>query len=157
MIKVGDMLPEVKFSLLTDAGMEYPNTQSLFKDKKVVLFALPGAFTPTCSKAHLPGYVTLADTFKEKGIDTIICLSVNDAHVMKAWGEAHNAEEITMLADGNGAFTKAAELGKDTGVFGGYRSMRYAMVVENSQVTHLNVEASGAFEVSKADVLLALL
>ncbi len=157
MIKVGDQLPQAEFSLLTESGMEKPTSQSLFTDKTVVLFAVPGAFTPTCSAAHLPGYVTLADKFKEKGVDTLICLSVNDAFVMKAWGDAHNASEIVMLADGDGAFTKTIGLGKNTASFGGYRSTRYAMVIKNGVVSHLNVEAPKEFEVSKAEVLLALL
>ncbi|EGR3920772.1 peroxiredoxin, partial [Vibrio cholerae] len=129
----------------------------LFANKKVVLFAVPGAFTPTCSEAHLPGYVVLADKFKEKGVDMIACVSVNDAFVMKAWGEAQNASEITMLADGDASFTKALGLEMDTGNFGGVRSQRYAMVIENNVVTLLNVEPPKTFELSKAETVLASL
>ncbi|GIA25680.1 antioxidant, putative [Vibrio cholerae] len=129
----------------------------MFANKKVVLFAVPGAFTPTCSEAHLPGYVVLADKFKEKGIDMIACVSVNDAFVMKAWGEAQNASEITMLADGDASFTKALGLEMDTGNFGGVRSQRYAMVIENNVVTLLNVEPPKTFELSKAETVLASL
>ncbi|EMK6961649.1 peroxiredoxin, partial [Vibrio cholerae] len=130
---------------------------TLFANKKVVLFAVPGAFTPTCSEAHLPGYVVLADKFKEKGVDMIACVSVNDAFVMKAWGEAQNASEITMLADGDASFTKALGLEMDTGNFGGVRSQRYAMVIENNVVTLLNVEPPKTFELSKAETVLASL
>lgn len=157
MIKVGDLLPEVTFNLLTNEGMDTPSTRDLFENKKVVLFAVPGAFTPTCSASHLPGFVTLADKFFAKGIDNIICLSVNDAFVMKAWGDSQNAEHITMLADGGAAFTKALGLDKETGVFGGIRSKRYAIIVNNGQVTHLNIEAEKQFEVSKAEAILELL
>lgn len=157
MIKVGDLLPKVTFNLLTNEGMSNPNTDDLFANKKVVLFAVPGAFTPTCSASHLPGFITLADKFFAKGIDSIICLSVNDAFVMKAWGDSQNAEHITMLADGDAAFTKGLGLDKETGVFGGSRSKRYAMIVDNGEVTHLNIEAEKQFKVSKAETLLALL
>ena len=119
MIKNGDKLPDASFQLLTEEGMQNLSTDDLFAGKKVVLFAVPGAFTPTCSEAHLPGYVVNADKLKAKGVDSIICLAVNDAFVMNAWGEAQNAEEIMMLADGNGAFTKAIGLDMDTGAFGG--------------------------------------
>jgi len=156
MIKVGDLLPKMTFNLLTNEGMNNPSTDDLFSGKKVALFAVPGAFTPTCSASHLPGYITLADQYFAKGIDSIICLSVNDAFVMKAWGESQNAEHITMLADGDAAFTKALGLDKETGVFGGTRSKRYAMIVDNGEVTHLNIEAEKQFEVSKAEVLLEL-
>ena len=157
MINVGDSLPEATFSLLTDEGMTNPTTADLFGGKKVVLFAVPGAFTPTCSAAHLPGFVVKADEFKAKGVDSIICLAVNDAFVMKSWGDASNAEAITMLADGGGAFTKAIDLGMETGDFGGFRSQRYAMVVDNGVVSALNVEEAGAFEVSSAEAVEALL
>ncbi|SFB78212.1 peroxiredoxin [Pseudoalteromonas denitrificans] len=156
MIKVGDALPHLTFNLLTQEGMSNPSTSDLFANKKVVLFAVPGAFTPTCSASHLPGYITLADQFFNKGIDSIICLSVNDAFVMKAWGETQNAEHITMLADGDAAFTKALGLDKETGVFGGIRSKRYAMLVENEVVSILNIEEEKQFEQSKAEVLLTL-
>jgi len=118
---------------------------------------VPGAFTPTCSEAHLPGYVVLADQFKAKGVDLIACVSVNDAFVMKAWGEAQNASELLMLADGDASFTKALGLEMDTAGFGGVRSQRYAMIIDNGVVTLLNVEAPKSFEVSKAEVVLAAL
>ena len=157
MIKVGDKLPEVTFSQLTAEGMKNPNTSDIFAGKKVVLFAVPGAFTPTCSAAHLPGYIALADEIKAKGVDTIVCTAVNDAFVMKAWADSQNAEEITFLADGGASFHKAIDLTMETGDFGGLRSQRYAMVVEDGVVTLLNVEAPKSFEVSKAEVVLAAL
>lgn len=157
MIKTGDSLPNVTFSLLTEDGASDPTTADLFDGKKVVLFALPGAFTPTCSASHLPGYVVHADAIKAKGVDSIICLSVNDKFVMKAWGDASNAENIIMLADGGAAFSKATGLAMETGDFGGVRSQRYAMVVDNGVVTTLNVEEAGAFEVSSAEAILETL
>ncbi|WP_087464610.1 peroxiredoxin [Oleiphilus messinensis] len=157
MITTGEKLPEITFQLLTTEGMQNPTTTELFADKKVVLFAVPGAFTPTCSEAHLPGYVVNADKLKAKGVDSIICISVNDAFVMNAWGKSQNAEEIIMLADGNGEFTKALGLEMDTGSFGGLRSQRYAMIVDKGVVTTLNVEQPKEFEASKAETLLALL
>ncbi|UZE96213.1 peroxiredoxin [Alkalimarinus alittae] len=157
MIKNGDKLPEVNFQLLTKDGMQNPTTSDLFAGKKVVLFAVPGAFTPTCSEAHLPGYVVNADKLKEKGVDSIICLAVNDAFVMGAWGKAQNAEELIMLADGDGAFTKSIGLEMDTGTFGGTRSQRYSMLVDDGVVKQLNVEQPKQFEVSKAEVMLGWL
>ncbi|PXA73622.1 MULTISPECIES: peroxiredoxin [Vibrio] len=157
MIKQGQSLPAATLSQLTADGMVNHNVQELFAGKKVVLFAVPGAFTPTCSEAHLPGYVVHADTFKAKGVDLIACVAVNDAFVMKAWGEAQNASELLMLADGDASFTKALGLEMDTGSFGGIRSQRYAMIIENGVVTTLNVEEGKAFEASKAETLLALL
>lgn len=157
MIQENAMLPNHTFNLLTSEGMDNPTTESLFANKKVVLFAVPGAFTPTCSAAHLPGFVVLADQLKEKGVDSIICISVNDAFVMKAWGEAHNASQITMLADGDGEFTKALGLGKETGVFGGFRSVRYAMIVNDMKVEKLFVEQPKEFKVSSAESVLASL
>ena len=157
MIKQGDKLPEATFQCLNNDGMQSPSTDELFAGKKVILFAVPGAFTPTCSEAHLPGYVVNADKLKEKGVDSIICLAVNDAFVMKAWGDAHNAEEIIMLADGDAAFTKAIGLDMDTSAFGGIRSQRYAILVEDGVVTQLNVEKPKEFEASKAETMLELL
>ena len=125
MIQVGDSLPNATFTLLTSEGASEPTTADLFDGKKVVMFAVPGAFTPTCSEAHLPGFVVAADELKAKGVDSIICLSVNDKFVMKSWGEASNAENIIMLADGGAAFTKAAGLEMDTADFGGVRSRRH--------------------------------
>jgi peroxiredoxin len=157
MIEVGATLPEATFSLITEDGMKNPTTKELFSGKKVVLFAVPGAFTPTCSQAHLPGYVALADKFQAKGIDNIICLSVNDAFVMDSWGKASNAEHITMLADGNAAFTQACGLDMNTDAFGGVRSIRYSMLVDDGVVKILNVEEGGGFKVSDAESLLAAL
>ncbi|OEY65922.1 peroxiredoxin [Marinobacter sp. X15-166B] len=157
MIKQGQPLPAASLSQLTSDGMVNHQTNELFADKKAIVFAVPGAFTPTCSHAHLPGYVVLADQFKAKGIDIIACVSVNDAFVMNAWGEAQNASAIMMLADGDASFTKALGLDMDTAGFGGVRSKRYAMVVDNGIVTQLNVEAPKQFEVSKAEAVLASL
>lgn len=151
MIKVGETLPEATFSLLDSGEMKNPHTKSLFAGKKVVLFAVPGAFTPTCSQAHLPGYVAMADKIKAKGVDDIICLSVNDAFVMDAWGKASNAEHVKMLADGNGSYSQLVGLDMDTDGFGGVRSMRYSMLVDDGVVKVLNVEEPGRFEVSDAE------
>jgi peroxiredoxin len=157
MIEVGDKLPSVQFQYLSSNEMITASTEDIFAGKKVVLFAVPGAFTPTCSMAHLPGYVTLADKFQEKGIDSIICLSVNDAFVMQAWGHQQNAESILMLADGGASFTTAIGLESETGIFGGIRSRRYAMIVEDGVVTHLNVEQPKEFKVSDADTMIGLI
>ncbi|WP_234495896.1 peroxiredoxin [Vibrio maritimus] len=157
MIQQGQALPNVTLSQLTADGMVNHNVAELFADKKVVLFAVPGAFTPTCSEAHLPGFVVNADTIKAKGVDLICCVSVNDAFVMKAWGEVHNASELLMLGDGDAAFTKAIGLDMDTASFGGVRSQRYAMIIDNGVVTQLNVEAPSQFEVSTAEAILAAL
>ncbi|MCE9686137.1 MULTISPECIES: peroxiredoxin [Shewanella] len=154
MIAQGQKLPAATLAQLTKDGMVNHQVTELFAGKKVVLFAVPGAFTPTCSEAHLPGYVVLADEFKAKGVDIIACVAVNDAFVMKAWGEAQNAGEIMMLADGDASFTKALGLEMDTAAFGGVRSQRYAMIVEDGVVTQLNVEAPKSFDVSKAEVVL---
>ncbi|TQF70687.1 peroxiredoxin [Pseudoalteromonas luteoviolacea] len=157
MIEQGQKIPASTLSELTAEGMQTLSTDTLFANKKVVVFAVPGAFTPTCSASHLPGFVTLADKIKAKGVDEIFCVSVNDAFVMKFWGEAHNADEIRMLGDGDAGFTKALGLDMDTEGFGGVRSQRYAMIVENGVVTQLNLEAPKSFEVSKAEVILTLL
>lgn len=157
MLEVGSRLPEKTFSLLQDGEMKNPTTADLFAGKKVAFFAVPGAFTPTCSAAHLPGYVALADQFQAKGVDSIICLSVNDAFVMDSWGKAQNAEHLVMLADGNADFTAAAGMDMDTDAFGGVRSIRYSMLVDDGVVTALNVEAPGKFEVSDAETLLKAL
>lgn len=157
MIAQGQKLPAATLSQLTKDGMVNHQVSELFAGKKVVLFAVPGAFTPTCSEAHLPGYVVLADEFKAKGVDLIACVAVNDAFVMKAWGEAQNASELMMLADGDASFTKALGLEMDTAGFGGVRSQRYAMIIDNGVVTLLNVEEPKAFEASKAEVVLAAL
>jgi len=154
MIEVNQKIPAATLSELTADGMVNHSTDALFAGKKVVLFAVPGAFTPTCSEEHLPGYVVYADKLKAKGVDLIVCVSVNDAFVMKSWGDAHNASEILMLGDGDASFTKALGLVLETGNFGGTRSQRYAMVVDNGVVTQLNVEEGGAFEASKAETIL---
>jgi glutaredoxin/glutathione-dependent peroxiredoxin len=157
MIQKDQKLPEGTLSQLTKDGMINHAVSELFANKKVVLFAVPGAFTPTCSESHLPGYVVLADKLKAKGVDAIACVSVNDAFVMKAWGDAQNASELMMLADGDGSFTKALGLEMDTAGFGGVRSQRYAMIVDNGVVSLLNVEPPKSFEVSKAETVLAAL
>jgi peroxiredoxin len=157
-ISVGDKLPSCKFSHMTETGPTSISTEEVFSGKKVVLFALPGAFTPTCSKSHLPGFVARADEIFARGVDTIVCLSVNDAFVMGAWGEQQKAEKILMLADGSAEFTCAVGLQLDLAKSGmGIRSTRYAMIVDNSVVSLLNTEAAGKFEVSGAEAILAAL
>ena len=158
-IKAGTKIPAASLKTMSAEGMQTITTDDLFKGKKVVLFALPGAFTPTCSAKHLPSFVQLADKIRAKGVDTIACLSVNDAFVMDAWGKNQNVgDKVTMLADGNGDFTKAVGLTMDgTGYGMGVRSQRYAMVVDNGVVKTLNVEAPGAYEVSSAEAILKAL
>ena len=155
-IQVGEKVPSLILQQKTDEGVFDISTDEIFRGKKVVLFALPGAFTPTCSATHLPGYVVKADELKEKGIDRIVCLSVNDAHVMKAWGDQQNVKErIMMIADGNCLFTQAVGLELDRRDGGmGIRSQRYAMIVNDGVVELLNVEAPMKFEVSDADTIL---
>ena len=155
MIAQGQALPSATFSLLDEQGMTHPSTEQLFAGKKVVLFAVPGAFTPTCSAKHLPGFIAHQAQFSSKGVDNIICLSVNDAFVMKAWGEHQGAQGVTMLADGDASFTKAIGLDKDTAGFGGIRSKRYAMVVDDGVLTQLFVEQDKQFGVSSAEQVLA--
>jgi peroxiredoxin len=159
MIKVGEKIPSVKLRHMTSDGVKEISTDDIFKGKKVVLFALPGAFTPTCSAKHLPGFVQKADELKGKGVDTIACLSVNDAFVMNAWGKDQKADgKVLMLADGNGDFTRAIDLEMDGSGYGmGKRSQRYAMVVDNGVVKTLNVEKPGSFEVSSADAVMKAL
>lgn len=157
MIQKGDQLPTSSLQRLSSDGMQTLSNDDLFKGKKIILFAVPGAFTPTCSEAHLPGYVVNFDAFKEKGVDDILCLAVNDAFVMKAWGDSQNAENLLMLADGDGSFTKALGLEMETGGFGGLRSQRYSMLIDNGVVTELNIEAPKSFEVSKAEYMLDLI
>jgi peroxiredoxin len=157
-VQVGDKVPAATMKLMGEKGPQDLTTSELFDGKKVVLFALPGAFTPTCSAAHLPGFVVNADKIKEKGVDTIVCVSVTDAFVMSAWGADKNAEEIVMAADGNGEFTKAMGLEMDGSAFGlGTRSQRYAMIVDNGVITALNVESGPTFEVSSAEKVLEAL
>jgi peroxiredoxin len=158
-IKVGDKVPSAKLKQMTAEGIKEVATDDFFKGKKVVLFAVPGAFTPTCSAKHVPGFVQHAAALRDKGVDTIACLSVNDAFVMGAWGKDQKADgKVVMLADGNGDFTRAVGLELDATANGlGKRSKRYAMVVDNGVVTTLNVEAPGAFEVSSAEAILKAL
>ena len=157
-IQEGDRLPDAKLHVMADGRPTAVTTSELFGGKKVVLFAVPGAFTPTCSEAHLPGFVVNADKIKAKGVDSIVCVAVNDAFVMDAWGKDRNAEELVMAGDGNADFTKAIGLEMDGSGFGlGNRSQRYAMVVDDGVVTTLAVEAPGAFEVSKAEAVLEAL
>ncbi|MCT7656086.1 peroxiredoxin [Oceanimonas sp. NS1] len=155
MIKPGDTLPQHDFTFITESGKANADTHNLFGNKKAVIFAVPGAFTPTCSQAHLPGFVALEDEFQTKGVE-LFCLSVNDAFVMHAWQQSQNAGAITMLADGDGAFTRALGLAKDTGAFGGLRAQRFALVVDDGVVTQVCVEAPGQFEVSSAEAMLQL-
>ena len=157
-IQVGDRIPKATLYKMEKSGPSAVNTEEFFKGKKVVLFALPGAFTPTCSAAHLPGYVVNADKLHDMGVDAIACLSVNDAFVMGAWQEAQNADSIEMLADGSAEFTKALGLELDLTDKGlGLRSDRYAMIVEDGVVTALNREDAGKFEVSDAESMMNLL
>lgn len=158
-IKVGDKIPNVDVSLGTAEGPQKTNTQDLLGKGKVALFAVPGAFTPTCSARHLPGFVDKAAELKSKGVDRIVCMAVNDAFVMKAWGQAQNAiGTVDMMADGNGDFTRALGLELDAKGFGmGERSKRFAAVLEGGVVKQLFVEAPGAFEVSSADYMLSKL
>jgi peroxiredoxin len=158
-IKVGDKIPSVTLSHKTADGIQKVTTDDLFKNKTVVLFGLPGAFTPTCSAKHLPGFVQHAKDIKAKGVDAIACLSVNDAFVMDAWGKDQKVgDQVMMLADGNGDFSKAVGLTMDATGYGmGLRASRYAMVVKNGVVKNLNIEAPGAFEVSSADAIMKVL
>lgn len=159
MIKVGDRIPGMTLTAATADGPREISTDEVFKGKTVVLFAVPGAFTPTCSARHLPGYLQNADAFRAKGVDQLACLSVNDAFVMAAWARDQGVEDrILMLADGSAAFTRALGLDLDLTARGmGVRSQRYAMVVKDGVVSALAVEAPGRFEVSKAESVLASL
>lgn len=157
MIKVGDKLPSMDLKVMGNEGPEVINTGDIFAGKKVVMFAVPGAFTPGCSVTHLPGFVVNADKIKAAGVDTIVCLSVNDAFVMGAWGKDQNAEEILMLADGSGQFTEALGLVLDlTDAQLGKRSQRYAMIVNDGVVELLNID-EGSIEKSSAETILAAL
>lgn len=158
-IKVGDKVPSAKLKQMTPDGMKDLQTDEFFKGKKVVLFAVPGAFTPTCSAKHLPGFVEKASEIKRKGVDTIACLAVNDAFVMNAWGKDQKADgKVQMLADGNGDFTRAVGLEMDGSGYGlGKRSQRYAMIVDNGVVTMLSIDKPGSFEVSSAEAVLKAL
>lgn len=156
-IQAGDRLPEVPLQRIRD-GVETVDTRSLFDTKKVVLFAVPGAFTPTCSERHLPGFVEHFDEFREKGID-VACLSVNDPFVMQAWGQSQNVPDgLMMLADGNGEFTRALGLEMDASAYGmGTRAKRFALYAEDGVVRQVHVEAPGEFRVSSAEYVLSQL
>jgi len=158
-LKIGDTLPAVTLHIMSEDGPTAVTTTELFEGKKIVLFALPGAFTPTCSAKHLPGFVQQASAFKDKGVDRIICLSVNDVFVMDAWGKDQQVgDKVLMLADGNGDFTRAIGLEMDGSGFGmGQRSQRYALIAENGMVTALEVEQPREFKVSSAEAILAKL
>ena len=156
-IAIGDTIPAGSLKVMGAEGPQDISTEELFAGKKVVLFAVPGAFTPGCSMTHLPGFVVNADKIKAAGVDTIICLSVNDVFVMDAWGKAQNAEALTMAADGSGDYTKALDLELDATGFGmGMRSKRYAMIVDNNVINYLGVDAKG-IEASAADAILEAL
>ncbi len=158
-INIGDKLPAATLTKVTDAGPDQVDTASYFAGKRIALFSVPGAFTPTCSARHLPGFVEKADDLKSKGIDEIACTAVNDAFVMGAWGKSAGVDgKVTMLADGNGDFAKAVGLTMDGSGFGmGTRGQRYSMVVNDGVVEQLNIEGPGEFEVSTADYMLARL
>jgi len=155
-IKVGDKIPQSSFKYLTSEGPKEISSDELFGGKKVALFAVPGAFTPTCSQRHLPGYVDKAAQLKAKGVDTIACVAVNDAFVMGAWGKDQSCgDKVMMLADGSGDFARAVDLELDLTKGGlGKRSQRYSMLVDNGVVKALHVESPGKFEVSDAETML---
>ena len=158
-IQPGDRFPEATFTQMTESGPKPVSSAELFGGKKVVLFGVPGAFTPTCSKKHLPGYVKEADALKAKGVDLIACMSVNDAFVMDAWGAASGAAgKVLMLADGNGDVTRQIGLESDFSKHGmGQRARRFSMILQDGVVKELNVEAPGEFKVSSAESVLAAL
>ena len=154
-IQVGDRLPDVPITVATSEGPQPTSTSDFFKGKSVALFAVPGAFTPTCSARHLPSYVEKASELKGKGVDEIACISVNDPFVMAAWNQRDGSADITMLSDGNGEFAEATGLGMDASKFGmGKRSQRYSMIVEDGVVEQLNVEAPGEYRASSAEHML---
>jgi peroxiredoxin len=154
-IQVGDRLPDVPLTIASEDGPKPTTTADYFAGKRVALFAVPGAFTPTCSARHLPSYVDKAQELKGKGVDEIACISVNDPFVMAAWGKRDGSADITMLADGNGEFANAAGLSFDGAKFGmGQRSQRYSMIVDDGVVEQLNVEAPGEYRASSAEHML---
>jgi glutaredoxin/glutathione-dependent peroxiredoxin len=154
-IQVGDPLPDVPLTVATADGPKPTTSGEFFKGKRVALFAVPGAFTPTCSARHLPSYVDKADELKAKGIDEIACISVNDPFVMAAWGQRDGSDDITMIADGNGEFAQAIGLTMDGSKFGlGQRSQRYSMIVDDGIVEQLNVEAPGEYRASSAENMI---
>ena len=154
-IKVGDKLPNITLSTMAEEGPKPISVEELCAGKKVVLFAVPGAFTPTCSNQHLPGFISNSATLKEKGVDLVACISVNDPFVMAAWSKDRDAaEDVLMLADGNAEFTSAIGLEMDVSGFGmGMRSQRYSMVIDNGVVSSLNVESGPVLDVSSAETL----
>jgi peroxiredoxin len=155
-IKAGDTIPEATLMRMGAEGPEPVTTSDYFAGRKVALFAVPGAFTPTCSAKHLPGYVEQAEALHGKGIDAIACVAVNDVFVMDAWGKQSGADgKVDMLADGNGVFAKSLGLELDASGFGmGQRAQRFSLLAEDGQVTQVNVEGPGEFKVSSADYLL---
>jgi peroxiredoxin len=159
-IKVGDTIPSMKLMTMTSEGPKEVSTDEIFKGKKVVMFAVPGAFTPTCSAKHMPGFVQNIAALKAKGVDTIVCTAVNDVFVLGAWAKDQGVGDgsIKMLADGSAALAKALGLELDLVGRGlGVRSQRYALVAVDGKVTHLAVEAPGGFDVSRAEAILAVL
>ena len=158
-IKAGDKMPAGTFKHISAEGPKELSTDALFGGKTVVLFSVPGAFTPTCDAKHLPGFVQHAEAFKSKGVDTIACMAVNDMFVMNAWGKASNVgDKVVMLADGNGDYARALGLELDGRGFGmGMRGQRFAIIVKDGVATHVNVEAPGKFEVSTAEYVLGQL
>ena len=158
-IEQGDTMPSGVFGVMTDSGPGAISTDELFAGKKVILVSVPGAFTPTCSANHLPGFIDHAEQLAGKGVDTIACMAVNDVFVMDAWGKDRGVgDKVVMLADGNGEYAAALGLEMDASGFGmGTRSQRFAIVVEDGKATHVAVEAPGQFEVSKAESVLASL
>ncbi len=155
-IQAGDKMPSGTFGVMTESGPGAMSTDELFAGKKVVLVSVPGAFTPTCSMKHLPGFVDQASAIREKGVDTIACMAVNDVFVMDAWGKDRGVgDDVVMLADGNGDYAQALGLELDASGFGmGSRGQRFAIVVDDGVATHVAVEAPGQFEVSKAEAIL---
>lgn len=157
-VKIGDKIPSCTLKFMGDSGPQEITTSEIFDGKKVAMFAVPGAFTPGCSLTHLPGFVVNADKIKAKGVDTIVCVSVNDAFVMGAWGKDQNASEILMLADGNGELSNLLGVSFDASGFGmSTRSQRYSMLVDNGEVVQFNLESGAGVDVSSAENLLAAL
>jgi peroxiredoxin len=158
-IKAGDRMPAGKLKTMTKDGPKDLTTDDLFKGKKVVLFSVPGAFTPTCDAKHLPGFVQMADQIHAKGVDTIACMAVNDVFVMSAWGKSSSVgEKIVMLADGNGEYAKALGLEMDASGFGmGTRGQRFAIIVQDGVAKHVDIEEKGQFKVSSAEHVLSQL
>jgi len=158
-ITVGDKLPEATLVEMTESGPSPRTTDDIFGGRKVALFSVPGAFTPTCSAKHLPGFIEQSEVFKAKGVDEIVCMAVNDAFVMGAWGKSQGAGgKVSLLSDGNGDFSKALGLEMDGRAYSmGMRGQRFSMIVENGVVTALNIEGPGEFHVSSADHMLSQL